>query len=91
MTDNNKKDVLFAVDYYAVELLDKPIADPEDPSAPPTNYAIVNTDTDRVECFASFLPAAIQTAEGLNNKLKEYSVDNAEEAGESGSNIVTLH
>lgn len=82
--------VLHTAEGYSVKLLDEPIV-PEDLSSgiPPMNYAVTNTETDRVEVYASFLPTAIDTCDRLSEALLSHRKIDTPPRGD-GDNILTL-
>ena len=56
--------------HYAVVLLDPPIFD-ETEDMPPLSYGVVNKEFGVTETYASFYPGAVQTAQGLDEKMEE--------------------
>ena len=64
MTDKN---IVHTTEYYYVVQMVEP-KNFEDGS-PPLNYMIICSETEAVEAFASFYPAAIETANGLSDRL----------------------
>lgn len=60
---------LHTTTHYIVERLDGPIEDEQQPSHP-LNYRIVNVDTNVPETYCTFLPAAIDMADKLNDAME---------------------
>ena len=56
---------------YYVILLDNQMVDEKDIHAPPLSYGVYNRCTDVMESYHTYLPAAIQTANGLSDVLEE--------------------
>ena len=65
---------LYENKYYSVIKLDEPILDNVD-DAPPLSYGVYNKETDVLETYSTFYPGAIQTADGLSEKMTEFLPD----------------
>ena len=62
---------LYENKHYRVVKLDEPVFD-KDKDMPPLSYGVFNIETDVVETYSTFYPGAIQTADGLSEKMDEY-------------------
>ena len=74
--------VLHSTKYYDVVELDEQIVDPEFTRLT-LSYGLLNTKTDILETYGTFLPSVIETADGLSEMLDEL-------LPEEVSNILTL-
>jgi len=66
-TTSSKVTVLYNTKFYEVHRLEEQLGVELD--APPLSYSLYNKRTDRIETYSSFLPAAIEMANGLSDKL----------------------
>lgn len=57
--------------HYSVLVLEEPVVD-EKGEFPPLNYVLYNKLTKREEVSNTYLPAAIETAIALNEKLESF-------------------
>ena len=67
-------ETLYENKYYQVVKLDEPIHDVNS-DMPPLSYGVYNKETEVVETYSTFYPGAIQTADGLSEKMEEFLPD----------------
>lgn len=84
-------EVLFTNTNYEVHLTESPIPIENNGATLYFNYAIVNTQTGRVECHDQFLPAAIEKANGLNDFLNDLTEMNIEVDLEDDGTVVEFN